>query len=315
MPNGPYVLITPARNEAALIEKTLQSVISQTVPPERWVVVDDGSSDRTEDIVKRYARQFGFIQLLKLDRSHSERNFSSQVYAIRAGFNLIQNRQYGWIGNLDADISLPPDYYERMIGRFQRNAKLGLAGGFIYEKVDGAFRSRRYNHVNSIPHAIQFFRRECYEAIGGYLPLKYGGPDWCAEVMARMKGWETQAFPDVRVYHHRPTGSVEGMLHAKFRMGLMDYSLGSHPVFEIIKCLYRLPDKPCILSSLFRIAGFFWLYCLQEERCVPREFVRYLRNEQIERLRTMIQHRNGSSGDPSVSRSVKPSPARNNLPR
>jgi glycosyltransferase involved in cell wall biosynthesis len=291
-----YVLITPARDEEAFIEKTIQSVAAQTVLPRKWVIVNDNSRDATERIILDYRMQYRFIDLLNLSKNGVQRNFASQVHAIRAGHEQLKKVNYSWIGNLDADISLPPDYYERIIDKFIRNPKLGLAGGFVHEKTNGSFHSRRYNHPQSIPHAVQFFRRECFDSINGYMPLKYGGPDWCAEVMARMKGWQTESYPEITVFHHRHTGSVEGILNAKFRLGLMDYSLGSDPVFEIIKCMYRLREKPYILSSIFRLAGFCWLYIRREQRMVPDDFVSYLRKEQKERVANLLKIKNRNNG-------------------
>ncbi|MFB3924905.1 MAG: glycosyltransferase family 2 protein [Syntrophales bacterium] len=291
LPKSHYVLVTAARNEEFFIENTLQSVIRQTIRPVKWIIVSDGSTDGTDEIIRRYTKEHDFIRLLKLTRDNN-RNFSSQVYAINAGYRLLQGRcapQYDWIGNLDADISLEPDYFQRIMEKFRLNAKLGLAGGFVYENYDGKFKSRRFNNVRSVPHAVQFFRRECFEAIGGYVPLKYGGPDWCAEVMVRMKGWQAECFPDIRVYHHRHTGSAEGVLHAKFRLGQMDYSLGSHPLFELIKCLSRIREKPYVISAILRMTGYFWLLCAGEKRPVSGEFVKFIQQEQLQRLHSHIR--------------------------
>lgn len=295
---GNYVLITPAKNEESLIEKTLQSVISQTVRPRKWLVVNDCSEDRTEEIVRSYARQHPFIGLLNLSRERKGRSWAAQVEAIRAGYKALGNLEYGWIGNLDADISLPVDYYERIMEKFNANPALGLAGGFIHENAAGSFRSRRYNHPQSVPHAIQFFRKQCYEDVGGYLPLKYGGPDWYAEVTARMKGWQTESYPDIKAFHHRNTGEAEGILNAKFRLGLMDYALGSHPLFEVFKCVYRLGEKPYLISAAFRMAGFVWLAIRRDARPVSTEFVDFLRREQKRRLAKYFKiiHRGNGNG-------------------
>jgi glycosyltransferase involved in cell wall biosynthesis len=282
-----YILATAAHNEEAYIGATIESVIAQTVPPRRWVIVSDASTDGTEEIVRRYEKSSGIIDLVSLRRDPS-RNFRSQVYAILAGFERLRETPCTWIGNLDADIILEPDYYERILERFRTDPRLGLAGGFIYEWKDNAYRSRSFNREYSVPHAIQLFRKECYDAFGGYLPLKYGGPDWHAEVTARMKGWKTRCFPEIRVYHQRLTGSAESAARAQLRLGRLDYSLGSHPLFELLKCLNRMPESPFVVGSLLRMAGFFWLALRREERPVSREFIRFLRKEQMDRVRGII---------------------------
>jgi hypothetical protein len=283
-----YVLITPARNEEDYIEKTIQSVISQTVLPMKWIIVSDGSTDKTDDIVGRYLEKYPFIDLLRR-KGDPRRNFGSQVHAINAGYEKLQGLEYDFIGNLDADVSFPPDYYETLLKRFSARPRLGLGGGCIYEEQKGQFKSRGGNRTSSVPHAIQLFRRCCFEEIGGYVPLKYGGPDWHAEVMARLKGWEVESFVDLPVNHHKPTLTAEGKLKGGFRQGRMDYSLGSNPFFEVIKCLVRVRLKPYGLYSVCRLAGFVWGYVIREERPVSAEFMKFLREEQISKITNCLK--------------------------
>jgi glycosyltransferase involved in cell wall biosynthesis len=281
--NLEYVLITPARNEEAYIEKTIKSVISQTILPKKWVIVSDGSTDRTDEIIANYLSDYGFIQLLRRE-GDNQRNFGSQVRAINAGYEKMQGIDYVFIGNLDADVSFQPDYFEIILKRFEKRPSLGLAGGSIYEERDGKFIARQLNRTSSVAHAIQLFRRSCYEDIGGYLTLKYGGPDWHAEVTARMKNWEVQSFTDLSVYHHKPTLTAEGKLKGGFRQGRMDYSLGSNPLFEIFKCIIRIRKPYGFLYSSHRLAGFILGYLICEKRPVSKEFIKQLRKEQKEKI-------------------------------
>jgi glycosyltransferase involved in cell wall biosynthesis len=280
--NSRYVLITPARNEEQCIENTIQSVISQTVAPLRWIIVSDGSTDRTDEIVKRYLNDHPFI-VLHRRKGDVQRNFSSQVFAFNTGYEKLQGLNYDFIGNLDADVSFQPDYYEAVLERFSHNPRLGLAGGYIYEKQKGQFKSRPGNRTYSVAHAIQLFRRSCFEEVGGYTPLKYGGSDWHAQVMAILKDWEVQAFTDLPVYHHKPTLTAEGNLNGGFRQGRMDYTLGSSPFFEILKCLSRINMKPYGLYSAYRFAGFLRGYIEREERPVSKDFMKFLRKKQFEK--------------------------------
>jgi biofilm PGA synthesis N-glycosyltransferase PgaC len=278
-----YVLATAAYNEERFLGKTIASVVSQTVRPEKWIIVSDGSTDRTDAIVQEYSNQYSFIQLLRISEEHP-RDFAAQVNAINQGFAQLKRTDYAFIGNLDADVSFEEDYYSRLLEKFDQDSRLGLAGGFIFEEQGGVFRSRRANREESVPHAIQLFRRECYESIGDYLPLKYGGPDWHAEVVARMKGWRGRTFPELKVFHHRPTGTASGLLKYKYRQGKMDYAFGSYPLFEIIKCLIRLPEKPFVIGGATRLLGFAGSYLRKEKRPVSNEFIAFLRGEQKHRV-------------------------------
>src|ERR1035437_10266390 len=216
-----YVLATAAYNEEAYIEATIRSVIAQTAPPLKWVIVSDGSTDHTDEIVRSYAESYPFIQLHRITEEHP-RDFSAQVLAINTGLSKLEALDFDFIGNLDADITLEPEYFEMLLGRFAADSRLGLAGGFVCEKSGDAFKPRITNSVRSVAHAVQLFRRECMRELGGYLALPYGGPDWHAEVTVRMNGWKVQAFSDLPVYHQRKTGTSGGLLRYSYRQGHMD---------------------------------------------------------------------------------------------
>jgi poly-beta-1,6-N-acetyl-D-glucosamine synthase len=283
-----YVLATAAYNEERLIEKVIKSVICQTCRPLRWVIVSDGSTDGTDRIVSEYAAQYNFIHLHRITESHP-RNFVAQVHSINAGFARLWDLEFEFIGNLDADITLEPDYFANLLGRFDLSPCLGLSGGYIYEEEGGTFKARKGNSPESVAHAVQLFRRECLEQLGGgYAALPYGGPDWHAEVRARMCQWAVEACPELMAYHHRPTGAAEGSWNCAHRMGLMDYSLGTHPLFEFVKIARRIKYKPYSLASALRFLTFILASLRRDERCVSQEFVQFLRMEQIARLKEFL---------------------------
>jgi poly-beta-1,6-N-acetyl-D-glucosamine synthase len=280
---GRYVLVTAAYNEEKYIERTIQSIISQTAPPLMWVIVSDGSTDRTDDIVSSYSRSYPFVRLLRLVDEHP-RDFAAQAAAIRTGCKAVEDLEYDFIGNLDADITLDPSYFERLLTKFDENLTLGLAGGSIYEEGRSGFENRPTNSQRSVPHALQLFRRNCFQVVGGYRTLRFGGPDWVAEVMARRAGWEVCSFLDLPAYHWRPTTSAEGLLRGCWREGCMDYSIGSLMRFEILKCARRFHRKPYVIGSVVRMLAFSALYLQNRPREMPDDFVSYLQDEQRNRL-------------------------------
>jgi poly-beta-1,6-N-acetyl-D-glucosamine synthase len=282
-----YVLATAAYNEEANIEKTIQSVLAQIELPQRWVIVSDGSLDKTDEIVQRYAEKHAFIRFLRVTRPPG-RSFRTKVMALQAGMMLLADVPFTFIGNLDGDISIGPSYFGDLIAQFERNPGLGIAGGFVCEEEGGEFRSRSSNRVYSVAHAAQLVRRECYEAIGGYAVLEYGGEDWHAQTSARMMGWSAEAVPELGIYHHRHTGEGGNLVRHKFRQGRMDYSFGSDPVFEIFKCLQRLAEKPLFIGSFARLAGFFWSSIIREPRPVSHEFIAFLRDEQKKKTLALL---------------------------
>ncbi|MCZ6703700.1 MAG: glycosyltransferase family 2 protein [Ignavibacteria bacterium] len=282
-----YVLITPARNEEKFIRKTIESVISQTILPLKWVIVSDGSTDKTDEIVESFANKYDFIQFLKT-KNRPDRNFSSKAAAFNLGYEQLNNIQYDFIGNLDADITFENNYYELILKKFELNEKLGIAGGVRIDLIDEEFviiKSSRH----SVAGAFQLFRKECFDSIGGYLPLEYGGIDAVAETTARMQGWEVFSFPEFIIQHHRMTGSSsEDVLRHKFRIGIKYYMIGYHPLFPILRFGSLIFRKPYVIGSLISISGFFWATIRRYERPVTTEFVKYLKSEQKGRFRSWL---------------------------
>ena len=292
-----YVLVTAAYNEAAYIERTIQSIVAQTVLPDRWAIVSDGSTDGTDEIVNSYAVRYPFIQLVRITEKHP-RNFAAQVFAINHGYQQLQKLDFEFIANVDSDVSFEPTYFSQLLKRFGEDPSLGMAGGYIHEKRDGKFEVRPMNSERSVAHAVQMFRRECFDAIGGYLALPYGGPDWYAQVSARMHGWSVRAFPDLPVRHYRPTGGADRPFPGLFRQGRMDYSLGSYPPFEVLKIVRRFQAKPYVIGAIVRLSGFLTGYLRREKRPVSQEFVRFLRNEERSRFLALFGLRSQTTSSP-----------------
>jgi len=281
-----YVLITAARNEEAYIEKTIKSVISQTILPKKWVIVSDDSTDQTDEIVQNFAIKYDFIELLRIERE-GIRNFASKVYAINAGYKKLKHEDYKFIGNLDADIIISPSYYENVLEKFVENLKLGIAGGIIFENLGKYLNPQHISQSWSVAGAIQMFRRKCYEDIGGYFPSKCGGIDAIAEVMARMHGWKVKSFSDIKALHIKRTGTKNKSIYSSmFFLGIQNYFLGYHPLFELAKCLYRLLENPYILGSILVICGYFWAWINRKKRELPPDFINYLRTEQLLRMKS-----------------------------
>lgn len=278
-----YVLITPARNEEAYIEKTIRAVSTQNVLPLKWVIVSDRSIDRTDEIIKEYAAKYPFIEFERINEQ-SQWNFSSKVNAINSGLRKLVDLDYDFIGIVDADITFESDYYEQVLIKLKENERLGIAGGMIHELSDGKFKALNYN-MNSVAGAVQLFRRKCFEEIGGYMPMELGGIDALAEIMSRMRGWEIKSFREINVYHHRIIGTTQtSLVRSRFRYGQRDYSFGTHPLFMLLKCIHRFWEQPYILGGFLMFCGYCWLWVRRKPRAVPDDIVRFLYKEQINRI-------------------------------
>jgi biofilm PGA synthesis N-glycosyltransferase PgaC len=280
-----YVLITPARNEAQLIELTIKSVVKQTVRPAKWVVVSDGSTDGTDDIVSRYTAEHPWIELIRMPERR-ERHFAGKVHAFNAGYAKVKDIDYDVIGSMDADISFDEEYFAFLLGKLAENPEFGLVGTPFW---DSSMYDYRFVSIEHVSGACQLFRRECFEEIGGYVPVRSGGVDHIAVITARMKGWGTRTFTEKICQHHRKIGSAEhGAVVAKFRDGALDYVLGSHPLWELFRTLYQMTKRPYIVGGLMLLAGYVFAVVRRIERPVPRELVEFRRREQMLRLRKFL---------------------------
>ena len=281
-----YVLVTPARNEAAFIELTLESVVAQTVRPAKWVIVSDGSTDGTDEIVTRYAAEHSWIELVRMPERR-ERHFAGKVHAFNAGHARLQGIKYDAIGSMDGDISFGPDYFSFLLEKLAADPALGLVGAPFKDRSTYDYRFVSIEHVSG---ACQLFRRECFEDIGGYVAVRSGGVDHIAVLTARMKGWKTRTFTERFSVHHRPMGSAgRGVLQAKFRDGRLDYALGGHPVWEVFRTAYQMTRRPFAIGGLAVLAGYVSASVGRIERPISDELVAFRRREQMHRLKKFLR--------------------------
>lgn len=281
-----YILITAARNEEELIKNTIQSVISQTVLPNKWIIINDGSTDRTEEIVSRYSATHPWVELLRMPE-HKDRNFASKVHCFNAGYQKIRQLRYDIVGNLDADITFEPDYFEFLLGKFAANPKLGVAGTPFVEGTD--HYDFRYASIEHVSGACQLFRRKCFEEIGGYIPVKEGGIDWIAVTTARMRGWITRTFTEKSCFHHRKIGTGDsGQLASLFKYGKKNYLLGGHPLWQIFRAFFQMRKKPFVIGGLLLISGYASGFLTRMKRPLSQELLLFYRREQMTRLKQII---------------------------
>ncbi len=278
-----YVVITPVRNEEKFIRKTLQSMASQTVLPEQWIIVDDGSKDKTGDIIKEFSRTYSWIEIVnKEDRGYREPG-TGVIEAFYEGYKLIRPANWQFLVKLDGDLSFGSDYFEGCLRQFQSQPKLGIGGGVVLVYKYGQL-------VIDSPHdppfhvrgATKIYRRECWEQI--YPLLKAPGWDTVDEVKANMYGWTTRTFHDFQVIQHKYTGGADGIWRNWYKNGLGSYITGYHPLFMLAKCLKRAPRRPVLVTSVALWMGFCSGYIRKIPRTQDPDVIRYLRKQQLRRL-------------------------------
>jgi glycosyltransferase involved in cell wall biosynthesis len=287
MANSRYVLITACRNEAAFVDALIGTVTAQTLPPLAWVIVDDGSSDSTYQLAQQRAKTIPYLVVAQMPTGRP-RSFSSQVFAAQHAYQLLRHHEFDFVGYLDADISLPSNYYERVIAEFSRDSRIGLCGGMLLDKMPNGFSNIRVGSEDyHMPGGIQFFRRECFDQIGGHHPIEGGGQDTVADIMTLMHGYVISTIDDLQAIHLRPHGvSKHSCFIRGYHWGLKFYLIGYHPLYYLAQCIRRISERPIFFAAGSMLLGFFLANLLRPPRPVDRRFITFLRRLQLKRLRS-----------------------------
>jgi poly-beta-1,6-N-acetyl-D-glucosamine synthase len=276
-----YVVISPVRDEEAYLKFTIESMIAQTLRPAEWIIVNDGSSDSTGQIIDEYAERYPWIRGIHRENRGFRKSGGGVVEAFNDGYAALRSRSWEFIVKMDGDLSFEPNYFEKCLKNFQDDPALGVGGGVICYIQDGhkIFERCPAFHVRG---ASKIYRRSCWEAIGGFWPAP--GWDTMDEVKANMLGWSTRSFDDLHLRHYRHTGAADGMWGGLVKNGKANYICGYHPMFMLAKCFHRLWQKPYLIGSAALLYGFLAGYFQRIPRIDDRQTIIYLRRQQLGRL-------------------------------
>jgi len=278
-----YALVTPVRDEGKYIGAMIESMLKQSVLPKKWIIVDDGSTDKTSEIVDSYAQGNSFLELVRLPaREHRAPGGES---AITHAWNLVNLPEYDFVARFDADLAFEPDYIARILEEFRADPALGIAGGGLYiEKNDGLELEKvpEY-HVRG---ALKMYRRECFEQIGG-ITTRIGW-DTIDEVYAWAHGWKTRSFFSYRVIHRRPTGEGIRASRIYWQRGKAEYYTWSDPIFVLGKSVKIAFEHFSILKAACFVGGFLSCYSVREDRLQDPVFAKTRRAQQMRRMSSMV---------------------------
>lgn len=275
-----YVLISPCRNESRYMRETLDSVLAQSVPPTKWVIVDDGSTDATPEILQEYAAKHAFIQIVtRKDRGHRAVG-PGVIDAFYSGYAAIEPTDYAFLCKLDLDLRLPPRYFEILIERMLADNRLATCSGKAYVMENGQLEPERHGDDTSLG-MTKFYRTTCFQAIGGFVrEVMWDGID---NHLCRMQGWIARSWdePDLRFVHLRPMGSSQDSIYVgRMRHGYGQYFMGTGLLFMAASALSRVNQKPYVVGSAAMLWGWIKAALQRKPRYDNPAFRRFLRQYQ-----------------------------------
>lgn len=279
-----YLVVSPCRDEEEFVRTTLASVSAQTEPPGRWVLVDDGSTDRTPQILADFAREHTFADVVTREARPNRILGSAVIHAFDAGLATVDLDDYDYVVKLDVDLDLPPTYFARLMDLMEADPRLASVSGVACTREGGRLVPERGSFEMTVGMS-KLYRVHAFRDIGGFVPrLMWDGID-CHT--ARVKGWKARAVdePGLRFEHLRPMGSSDrGLLRGRRRHGRGQYLMGTHPVFLAASAAARTRDTPRVIGSVHLVAGYAGAAIRREPRHGDADFRRQLRRFQLESL-------------------------------
>jgi poly-beta-1,6-N-acetyl-D-glucosamine synthase len=284
------LLISPVRNEEAFLEPIAGALAGQTRPPDLWLVVNDGSTDRTPEILEELAGRIDFLQVLdtsklpKIGPVKDRLATAAEARAFNLGLANVEWRSFTHIAKLDGDTELPPRYFELLLSRFAEDRTLGLAGGMYADpSPDGnGWKVVNMPTEHHVPGTLKCYTRECFEAIGGI--REQLGWDTIDETYARMRGYRTRSYGDLVAHHHRPWGSADGTLRGRARHGECAYIAHFSLPWVALRSFKVARSRPRVLSGLAFLYGYLRSAARRVPQVEDREFRRFVRREQRGRI-------------------------------
>jgi hypothetical protein len=262
------------------MRQTLESVANQTVLPAKWVIVDDGSTDETPQILQEYQSKYDWIAVINKSNRGKRHVGPGVIDAFYTGYNSINPDDYTYLCKLDLDLRLPRRYFEILIGRMEQDPRLGTCSGKAYLEENGQLVNERHGDDTSIG-ATKFYRTSCFKEVGGFVrEVMWDGID-CHK--CRMKGWSACSWdePGLRFVHLRPMGSSQtGIYTGRMRHGYGQYFMGTSPLFMAASAISRLNQKPYVLGSAATMWGYIKSALQRRPRYSDAEFREFLRQYQ-----------------------------------
>jgi len=277
-----YAIVTPVKDEEKFLPITADSILKQTIQPQKWIIINDGSTDQTRDIINDLVIKYQWIQGVNNLAGDQElkRRIGGQA-VIHLGLEKLNIQDNHFIVRMDSDVQFKSDFFYSIFKKFEKNPKLGIASGVCYIKEGSKEIEEKHPRFHT-RGPLKIYKSECYIEINGL--DKEEGWDTIDEIKANMLGWTTKSYPDLKVIHLRKTQSASGVLKGYRNLGSTAYYIGYHPVFMLLRCIYKMLSKPYLIGGIHMFFGFIYGYFTKQKRFDDIRIIRYMRKQQVNRL-------------------------------
>lgn len=278
-----YLVITPAYNEANYLPYILTTMVAQTFPPSQWIIVNDGSTDNTAEVVKQYAQKYDWIVLINHQKKAGHAPGAKVVKAFNLGLSTVNIQNYDFVVKLDADLSLPPNYFEKIAHHFYRDARIGLAGGICLVEKENQWIYEKIADKEHVRGPIKAYRTACFQEMNGLRPAI--GWDTADELISLYHGWKIHVDNTLKVKHHRPTSQTTGQVKIAVKVGRTFYYLRYGWIISLLAAFKRsLSSKPFLISACLTMWGYTKAFLQREEPIVTKMQGKFIRKHRWQRI-------------------------------
>ncbi len=276
------MILTPVKNEEKFLVKCVESVLKQIIKPQKWIIINDNSTDGTDDIIKKIMSRFDWI--LGINNSDKQKSSIRRMggqAVIHLGLDRLNVDNYDFIVRMDADVLFPSSFFSDIFKKFEKNPKLGIASGVCYVNEKGILIEEKNPRFHT-RGPLKVYRTDCFQNINGLDPEE--GWDTIDEIKANMYGWQTRSFTDLKVIHLRKTQTASGVLRGQRNIGRTSYYVGYHPIYAALRAFKCMFKKPYIIGGFYLLFGYLEGYVKRWPVIEDKAFIKYIRIQQLNKL-------------------------------
>ncbi|MHA2098771.1 MAG: glycosyltransferase [Candidatus Kariarchaeaceae archaeon] len=274
-----FAIVTPVKDEINYFPKTINSIINQETKPNKWIIIDDGSTDGTTEIIRQLDSEYGWIECIY--REPNKVRKPGGEFVLEIGINRLNFEDYDFIVRMDGDLEFDKTYFKHLLKEFDNDQKLGIASGVCFITRNGKQIEEKHPRFHT-RGPLKTYRTVCFKDINGLKDCL--GWDSIDELQANMIGWRTRSFSNLRIHHLKKTQSSGGIFKGSFNHGIASYNSGYHPLFVLSKAIYIIIKRRYKLNSIGLLCGYFSSVIMFKPKPIDNKLIKYIRKQQMNKI-------------------------------